>query len=263
VRGDGGQLPHDPAANTASVAAAAVLAIVEPDAGVELELDKGMPLRSGLGGSAASAVAGAVATMHALGASLTAPELLACALAGERAACGAAHPDNAAASLMGGLAMVRSTDPIDLIELPVPTHLVAVVVHPRLEIDTGAARALIGDTVPLAAATAQWANTAALVAALYSGDDELLGRALEDRIAEPHRARLVPGFAAVRAAALDAGALACGLSGSGPSLFALCSGRAAGDVRTGMLAALQAVSIGASALCSRLPAPGARVVEAA
>ena len=120
--------------------------------------------------------------------------------------------------------LVRHTNPPDIVRLPVPDGLVAVVVHPHLEIETAHARALLGDSVRLADAIQQWANLGAFVDALHRADFGLLARSLEDRIAEPRRASLVPGFDAIKAAAVAAGALGCSLSGSGPSMFALCRG---------------------------------------
>jgi homoserine kinase len=217
-----GKLPRDTDRNTASVAAAAVLRRAGMAAGLELELHKGLPFASGMGGSAASAVAGALAADAALVTRLDRTELLACALEGELAAAGAAHADNAAPALYGGLTLALPGDPIRVVQLPVPRGLSVALVHPPLEMETAKSREAIGDTVPLSAAITQWASTAALVAGLYEEDWELVSRALVDHIAEPVRKRGLPGFEAARAAALQAGALGAGLSGSGPSIFALC-----------------------------------------
>ena len=219
---DGGRLPRDAARNTAGVAARALLDALGDRRGVALTIRKGLPLSSGLGGSAASAVAAVVAVDAALGARTPLDRLLASAFEGERNGAGSAHADNIAPSIYGGFVLVRSAKPPDIVRLPVPTGLTAVVVHPELEIETAKARALLGDTVPLADAVQQWANLGAFVDALHRQDLDLLSRSLEDRIAEPRRAALVPGLAAIKAAAVQAGALGCSLSGSGPSLFALC-----------------------------------------
>jgi len=125
--------------------------------------------------------------------------------------------------------LVRRAVPPDIVRLPVPNGLTAVVVHPDLEIETAKARALLGTSVPLADAVKQWANIGALVHALHTGDFALLGRSLEDTIAEPRRAALVPGLSLIKRAAAEAGALGCSLSGSGPSLFALCDNRATAE----------------------------------
>jgi homoserine kinase len=263
ISGDGDRLPREPRRNTAGAAAEAVLQLVRAPFGVELEISKGLPLAAGMGGSAASAVAAAVAVDGLLGSRLAPEALLQCALSGEAVASGAAHPDNAAPSLLGGLVLVPSWDPIRMIPLEVPEELFSVHVHPHMEVETAAARRVLGSTVSLPDAVAQWGNTAALVAGLFRGDWEIIGRAVEDRIAEPLRAPAVPGFAAVKGAALDAGALGASLSGSGPSLFALCRGRERAEaVGEAMVRAFQ-VSGGLEAdlLVSPGGAPGARVLE--
>ena len=220
ITGDGGRLPREAARNTAGVAAQALLNALGERRGVALSVHKGLPLASGLGGSAASAAAAVVAVDALFEAHTPLEILIACALEGERLGAGSAHADNIAPAIVGGFVLVRRPD---VVRLPIPAGLTAVVVHPELEIETASARRLLGDTVPLADAIRQWANLGALVAGLHRGDFALIGRALEDTIAEPRRAALVPGLAAIKRAAIDAGALGCGLSGSGPSLFALCA----------------------------------------
>ncbi len=233
VSGDDGSLPRDAARNAASVAAADVLrragALERPRAGtaarvagIRMRLHKQMPLESGLGSSGASAAAGAFAANELLGRPLSPTDLVASAAAGERVACGAAHADNVAPSILGGITLVRSYDPLEVVQLPVPDGLHVVAVHPHCEVSTAQARALLANrTFPLTDVVANAGNLAALVAALHQGNLPLLGRAIEDRLVEPVRAPLIPGFQAVRAAALDAGALGCSISGSGPTLFAL------------------------------------------
>lgn len=222
IEGDGGQLPRDPAKNTAGVAARALLDALGERRGIALTIRKGLPLSSGLGGSAASAVAAVVAVDGLLRARTPIDRLLAAAFEGERRGAGSAHADNIAPSLYGGFVLVRVPNPPDIVRLPVPKGLTAVVVHPDLSIETAKARALLGDRVPIADAVRQWANLGAFVDALHRGDFDLLSRSLEDTIAEPRRASLVPGLAAIKQAASAAGALGSSLSGSGPSLFALC-----------------------------------------
>ncbi len=223
IHGDGGRLTTDPRKNTASAAALALLRRLETTRGVALTIHKGLPLASGIGSSGASAVAAVVATNELLGRPAPMEMLLECAMAGEQAGCGAIHPDNVSPSLFGGFILARSAQPPDIVRLPVPPGLACAVLHPHLEIETGAARRLIGDHVPLRDATRQWANVGGLVAALYTNDLALLSRSLVDTIAEPKRMSLIPGFAAIKAAAVEAGALGCSLSGSGPSIFALAA----------------------------------------
>jgi homoserine kinase len=263
ITGDGGRLPRDAARNTAGVAAAALLRRLGERRGVALSIAKGLPLASGLGGSAASAVAAVVAVDALVGARMGLDVLVECALEGEGLGNRAAHPDNIAPALYGGFVLVRHPDPPDIVRLPVPPELRAVVVHPDLEIETAKARALLGSTVPLADAIREWANMGALVDGLHRADYALIARALEDTIAEPRRAPLVPGLAAIKAAAIGAGALGCSLSGSGPSLFALCRGdRVAGKVAEAMDRAVRlAIGGEAQVFVSAVGAQGAHVVS--
>jgi homoserine kinase len=241
IDGDSGRLPRDAAKNTAGVAALALLTRLGERRGVSLRIRKGLPLSSGLGGSAASAAAAVVAVDALIGAHASIDTLVACALEGERLGAGSGHADNVAPSICGGFVLVRRPNPPDILQLPVPAGLTAVVVHPDLEIETAKARMLLGDTVPLADAIRQWANLGALVHGLHRGDFDVIARALEDTIAEPRRAPLVPGLSVIKRAAADAGALGCSLSGSGPSLFALCASEAiASRVAVAMTAAVRA-----------------------
>jgi homoserine kinase len=263
IVGDDGRLPRDAARNTAGVAARALLDALGERRGVVLTIRKGLPLASGLGGSAASAVAAVVAVDALLEGHAPLETLLACALEGEGLGAAGAHPDNVAPCLYGGLVLVRHPSPPDIVRLPVPAGLMAVVIHPQLEIETARARAMLGTEVPLRAAIQQWANLGAFVHGLHRGDFALIARSLEDTIAEPRRAPLVPGFASIKRAAIDAGALGCSLSGSGPSLFALCVGSAvAAGVKAAMTAAVKA-SIGGEpqAYTSSIAPQGARLVS--
>ena len=221
-------LPTDPAQHATAIAAAAVFALAGYRGGVSLRVIKGLPLSGGQGGSAASAVAGAVGANHLLDAGLDTAALLACALEAESTVAGR-HADNLAPSLLGGLVLVRSLDPIDVIRLPVPHGLHVVLVHPAQRLRTRDARAVLPVSIRRDVALAQAANIAAMVAGACLDDAELLGRALDDRIAEPARGALLPGFAAAKRAALDAGALGCSISGAGPTSFALVKDTAIGE----------------------------------
>jgi homoserine kinase len=263
IAGDAGRLPREAARNTAGVAAKALLDALGESRGVALSIRKGLPLSSGLGGSAASAAAAVIAVDALLDLHAPVDTLIACALEGERLGAGSAHCDNIAPAICGGFVLVRRASPPDIIRLPVPAGLTAVVVHPDLEIETARARALLGDTVPLADAIRQWANLGALVHGLHRGDFALISRALEDTIAEPRRAPLVPGLAVIKRAAVEAGALGCSLSGSGPSLFALCRDAAtAASVAAAMASAVRA-EIGGDpqTYISSIAPQGARVVS--
>lgn len=265
IHGDGGRLTRQPDRNTASAAVMALLQALGTRQGISLVVHKGLPLASGVGSSGASAVAAVVAANELLGRPASLDLLLRCAMEGERAGCGAVHPDNVAPSLYGGFVLARSVSPPDIVRLPVPAGLSCAVLHPALEVQTGTARALLGDSVPLQAAVRQWANVGAIVAALHSGDLALLSRALVDHVAEPKRASLVPGFYDIKAAASGAGALGCSLSGSGPSMFALApsvevaaaAGRAMAEAWT-----RAAPAVAADLWVSPVGTAGARVVTA-
>jgi homoserine kinase len=228
--------------------------------GIGLSVRTGLPLSGGQGGSAASAVAGAVAVNHLLGVPLDRDALLAACLEAEAAVAGR-HPDNVAPALLGGIVLVRATDPPDVVPLPVPPDLRVVLVHPDQRLRTRDSRAVLPRDVPLAIALHQAAQVAAMVAALAAGDYALLGRALDDRLAEPARAPLLPGFAEAKAAALAAGALGASISGSGPTAFALARGdasaRAAGAA---VQAAYAGLGITATVRVAGVDRQGARVI---
>lgn len=244
ISGDDGRLPRDPNKNTAAVAVTAFLERMGNPFGVDIELEKRMPLSSGLGSSAASAVAAVTAANLLAGGPFAARELLPFTIEAERVACGSAHADNVAPSLLGGFVLIRSYEPLDVVQLPVPAGLACAVVHPHAELRTEDARRVLKKEIRLSDATRQWGNLAALVAALFNGDLKLLGRSLQDVVAEPARSLLIPGFAEVKAAALAAGALGCSISGSGPSVFALCANREdCGRAGRAMTAAFKAAGL--------------------
>ena len=220
LTGDGGRLPRG-GSNTAVIAVRTLLERLGKPFGVDLTLHKGMPMASGLGSSAASAAASLVAVNRLAGDAMSTEALLPCALAAEQVVAGAGHADNAAPALLGGIVLIRSNEPVDLIQLPVPTGLAVALVSPDVEIRTEDARRILPSHISLVQAVCQWGNLAALVSSLYSGDLELMSRSLCDVVAEPVRASLIPGFHRVKEAALAGGAIGCSISGSGPAMFAL------------------------------------------
>jgi homoserine kinase len=214
-------LPRDAERNAAGIAALAVLERADAThMGVRLTIEKGLPLSGGQGGSAASAVAGAVAVNRLLGDPLDATALFECALVSEARLSGR-HGDNLASALFGGVVLVRSMNPVDIISLPVPSRLRVVLAHPAQRLNTAEARDVLPRFIDRASVIAQMANVAAMVAAFASADIGLLARALDDQIAEPARAHLLPGFVEAKAAAMAAGALAGSISGAGPTSFYL------------------------------------------
>ena len=221
VTGDGGRLSREPMKNVASRAAADVLRRAGSSQGLRLWLHKQMPLASGLGSSGASSAAGAVAANEILGRPLSSRDVVVSAMEGECAASGTPHADNVAPSVMGGFVLVRSYDPFEVVPLPVPDGLRIAVVHPHCQVSTAEARRLVKErTYGLDVIVSNTGSVAALIAALYRNDLPLLGRSIDDRIIEPLRATLIPGFVAVKTAAFAAGALGCSIAGSGPSVFA-------------------------------------------
>jgi homoserine kinase len=223
ITGDEGRLPKDPTRNTAAVAAAHLLRVAGVADGVDLRLHKGLPLGSGLGSSGASAVAAAVAVDGALGLGLPPTTLIDAAREAEAVACGTPHPDNVAPSVLGGIVLISSTEPLRVIELPVPDSLWLALYTPGCEVATADARAVLPKQVPLSAAVRQSARLGLLVHALHRDDLALLGEAIADDIVEPARAGLIPGFLDAKVACLEAGALACSISGAGPTTFALAA----------------------------------------
>ena len=257
-----GAISLDPAQNTATVGLIKLLEDLRPGFGFDVRVRKGIALGSGMGGSAASAVAALVAANSLLEEPLPKESLLAYALAAEVVACGASHPDNAAPSLFGGLTLIVSTDPLRCVRLPVPRGLLAVLVHPHVRVDTRDSRAVLRPHVPLADHVRQSARLAGLVAACFKDDLGLLRDCLEDIVIEPQRAALIPGFARVKRAALEAGALGASISGSGPSVFALVDSEAtAGRVREVMVGAFRSGGVGeVDSWVSPVSCEGARVI---
>ena len=254
-------LPARADRNTAALAAIEVLRRAgSPVRGLAVSVRKGLPLAGGQGGSAASAVAAAVAANQLLGNPLDRLALLEACLAAEETVAGR-HADNVAPSLFGGVVLVRSLAPLDVVCLPVPSELRVVLAQPDQRLRTRDARAVLPRDVPLDVALAQAAQVGALVAALAAGDYELLGRALDDRIAEPARARLLPGFREAKAAALGAGALGASISGAGPTAFALARGdETAQAVAAAMEAAYRGVGAVPQVRVAQVDRQGARAI---
>lgn len=258
----GADLPFDPSRNTAAVGVSAMLEELEPGFGIELQIEKGIPIGSGIGGSAASAVAGVLAANALLGEPLSNMQLLKYAIMGEKVASGAVHADNVAPALLGGLVLIRSAGTEDVLRLPVPSWLRSAIVLPQLQVSTREARAVLPATFALRTVVDQTANLAAMIAGLHTGDPELLARSMRDQMIEPHRATLVQGFWEVQSAALAAGALACSLSGAGPALFAWCKGEDTAEaVRAAMVEVFARHAVTAEGWVSLVSAPGAQIEE--
>lgn len=256
-------LPRDPHRHAASIAALAVLRAsgAASSRSLVMHVGKGLPLCGGQGGSAASAVAGAVAANALLGGPLDQNALLLAALEAESTVAGR-HADNIAPALCGGIVLVRSLEPLDFMRLPTPRDLHIAVVHPRQRLRTAEARAVLPSSIDRVVALQQSANVAAMVWALASDDLPLLGRALEDAIAEPVRAPLLPGFAEAKAAALAAGALGCSISGAGPSSFAFAASDGAAErIARAMTRGYGDCGVDATWRVARIDEAGARVEQ--
>lgn len=253
-------LPSDPTRHAAAIAATEVLRRAgATSVGLALRVHKDLPLAGGQGGSAASAIAGAVAANAILGTPLDTHELLLAALVAEERVAGR-HLDNLAPALVGGIVLVRSIDPVSIVRFSAPPSLRIVLVRPEMRLRTADARAVLPKTVDRATSVAQAAAVATMIAAFATGDLTLLRGAIEDRIAEPARASLLPGFARAKAAALATGALGASIAGGGPSSFAMTDGDAVAEpVLAAMIDAYAASGIAATGRVTRVDDRGARV----
>ncbi|SEG23961.1 homoserine kinase [Flavobacterium urumqiense] len=225
----GADLPLETEKNVAGVSALAMLEAIETEFGFEIEIYKHIKAGSGIGSSAASSAGAVFGINELLGRPFTRKELVQFAMQGEKLASGNAHADNVAPALLGGFTLVRSSNPLDIIKIESPSELYATVVHPQIELKTSDARSVLKQTVSLKSAIIQWGNVGGLIAGLYTKDYDLIGRSLHDEIVEPLRSVLIPGFDLIKKTALENGALGSGISGSGPSIFALSKGKETAD----------------------------------
>lgn len=249
-------LPTESAKNVAGVALQAFIDAARLDHGFEIVSNKQIMPGSGIGSSAASACGAVVAANLLTGERFTKLELVEIAMVGEALASGSRHADNLAPCIYGGFTLVRSTEPLDIVEIDFPP-LFASVIHPQIEIKTSEARAMLPKEVPLKSAIRNWSNLGSLVAALAKGDYDLIARSLEDTIVEPVRRSLIPKFDEVKSAALFAGSLGGGISGSGPSIFMLSDNEAtAQTVATEMARVFEGTSVSFNVHVSQIAANG-------
>ncbi|HEY8401477.1 MAG TPA: homoserine kinase [Cytophagaceae bacterium] len=262
ITGDDGRLPKDTERNTAGVAVTRFLRHINEDKGIEISLNKKMPLGSGLGSSAASAVAGVFAVNELLGRPMKQEDLLPFAMEGERIACGSAHADNVAPSLLGGFVLIRSYSPLDVIKIPTPVNLFCTIIHPQIEVQTKDARDILKKQISLKDAVIQWGNVGGLITGLMMSDYGLIGRSMHDVIIEPVRSVLIPGYDDAKQCALEAGALGAGISGSGPSIFALSTTEeTAIKVGAAMQKVFDSISIGSEVYVSRINNSGPQILD--
>jgi homoserine kinase len=265
ISGDQGRLPREPDKNTASIAATWVLEqLMIRSSGVALSIQKGLPLESGIGSSAASAVGAAVAVNALFGNSLRRQDLLPACVEAE-AQVSARHADNVGAALLGGIVLITGFEPDDIYRLPTPDNLTLALVTPDVHVPTADARAVLPDGVSLGQFVRQSSAIALLVSAIYKGDLALMGRAMErDEIVEPARAEMMPGLAEVRAAARKTGALGTVISGAGPTLCSICTTtNTARRVAEAMASVYEVMGIGATTYVTTPSRDGAtlRIVE--
>ena len=220
----GAELPYDINSNATGVVVQKMLKDAKADFGIQITMHKGFFPGSGLGSSAASSAGAAFGANKLLGNKFSDLELVKYAMLGEEVACNSKVADNVAAAIYGGFVLVRSYNPLNIVKLPTPKKLRLVAIHPQIQNRTEDARKVLPNQINLKDAITQWANVGGLIAGLYTKDYKLIGNSLEDIIVEPHRKKLIPHFNKVKNAALNAGALGAGISGSGPTIFALCEG---------------------------------------
>ena len=221
----GADLPIETEKNVAGVAALAIIEKLDLDYGFEIEIYKNIKAGSGIGSSSASAAGAVYGINELLGKQFSKVELVNFAMKGEVVASGSEHADNVAPCLLGGFTLIRGYEPLDIIQIASPSELYAVVLHPHIEVKTSDSRAVIQPMIPLKSAITQIGNLGGFIAGLYTNDYELIGRSLKDVIVEPFRKHLIPNFDEVKNAAIQNGALGAGISGAGPSIFALCKGK--------------------------------------
>ncbi|WP_103866563.1 MULTISPECIES: homoserine kinase [Aquimarina] len=259
---EGADLPMETQKNVAGVAVEALLNTLDHKVGVAIEIYKKIKAGSGIGSSAASSAGAVWAVNHLLGNPYSAKELVAFAMEGERLASGNAHADNVAPALLGGFTLVRSYEPLDVIKLHSPKDLVMTVIHPQIEVKTSDSRSVIKHKVTLKKAIHQWGNVGGLVAGLFSEDYDLISRSLEDVIIEPLRSILIPEFNNVKDIALAKGALGSGISGSGPSIFALSKGMdTANNVAQGIKEVYNKTGLDFDIHVSKINSQGIKIIE--
>ncbi len=262
IHGDEGLLPRQVEKNVASAIVAHFLRNTgRANLGAHVVLHKNMPLNSGMGSSSASTVAALVGINHLTGNTFSRNELLPYAVEGERIACGNAHADNVAPALLGGVVLVRSHHPLDAVSLPYPEGLYVAVIHPHIDVPTSESRRILKARIPIQEAVVQWGNLGGLVAGFCLKNPALIGRSMQDVIFEPVRSMLIPGFHEMKQRAMEHGALGFGISGSGPSVFALTENEDVADqIGASLCVFLKGIGIDSDTFTSAINAEGARIV---
>ncbi len=254
-------LPEDPEKNVITPVIRKFLEITGKKAHIDVRIERKISPGSGIGSSAASSAAAAYGMNLLFDCPLTEEDVVLCAMEGENLASGGYHADNAAPAVMGGIVLIRGYEPLDLIKIPVPGNFYCAVIHPDIVVSTKEARSILPTQIPLHDAIRQWGNVGGMVAGLYSGNMELVGRAMKDIVAEPYRKQFIPGFDELRMKLLNAGSLAMNIAGSGPSVFALTDHyETAYRARKIMNAHFDALGIGYESYAIKITNKGAREI---
>lgn len=258
----GATLSYNVDENAASAVVQKMLIAAKADFGVELTISKGYSPGSGLGSSAASAAGAAFGANQLLGNIYSELELVKFAMFGEEVACGSQIADNVAAAIYGGFVLIRSYAPLEIVKLPVPKELRLVAIHPQVEVKTKDAREVLPKQIDLKDAITQWANVGGLISGLYANDYNLISNSLVDIIVEPYRKKLIPYFDDVKNTGLKSGALGAGISGSGPTIFALCKGdESASDVHSAINESYKNTGINYTLFTSKINNQGIKILE--
>lgn len=259
---EGFDLPYEAELNVAGVSALAMYDAIDVDFGFEIEIYKNIKPGSGIGSSAASAVGSVFGMNELLGKPFNKSQLTEFAIKGEAIASKCEHADNLAPALFGGFTLVKSIAPVQILEMPSPDDLYATIIHPQIEIKTSESRAILPKEVPLSDAITQWANVGSLIHALHTSDYDLIQNSLHDVIVEPHRSKLIPYFNETKEAVLHAGALGCGISGSGPSIFSLSKGlETANKVKQAMETVYSKTGIAFEIHVSKINTKGVKIID--
>jgi len=262
IKIEGYNLPFETEKNVAGVSALALIEDAKPDFGFEIEIYKHIKPGSGIGSSSASASGSVFAINELLGKPFNKTQLTYFAMQGEKLASQSEHADNVAPGIFGGFTLVKSLQPLEILEIPTPKDLYATIIHPQIEIKTAEARAILPKEIPLKNAIKQWANVGSLIHGLHTNDYELISRSLKDVVVEPYRSKLIPFYKDVKIAILNAGALGSGISGSGPSIFALSKGiETAEKVASAMKNVYSETNIGFETYVSKINVEGIRIVS--
>ena len=254
-------LPVDINQNVASVSALALIDVLKPDCGFEIDIIKKIKPGSGIGSSAASSAGAVVAVNELLGRPFSEQELTKFAMEGEKLASGTAHADNVAPVIFGGCTMVSSYNPLNIIKIEAPEDLYATVIHPQIEVKTADSRSVLKQNVSLKTVVKQMGNFGGLISGLYTKDYELIGKSLNDDIIEPNRSILIPAFDNVKEISKNKGALGSGISGSGPSIFALSKGKSiAENVAEGMAEVYNKIGVDFDIYVSKINPNGVKII---